>query len=640
MSSSLFVVARSWTGASAAALLLCWCVAGCSDSDDGGSGSSDDQSSSRTDRGGRVDRDTTVSETNEEDVDDSDEGGQDTFTVADETDRGRVDTGPSLPPLGTECNDNQPCEENLVCLDGFCRSRECAGAVSSRSYLGCDYLATDLPNLAYSTSGGTPDSPLGVVLANSSSTDPAPVWVNDANGNPANLVGEVTIAVPAISGLPAITPVTVYSMLTDSTGAAVNQGIGSAQNLDIPAGGMAVMLLPHHGYVTESRVSRQAYQIRTERPVAAYQFGPYCCNYSFTNDASLLLPVATFGTEYRFIGVPSWDLADDPLRGEVTGTGATLTVIGSRPATEVTVTLQPGASVRADPGGRITINGSQATALLGQAEVMHLFSGPAVERGDSRPLGVDLTGARISASAPVAVFSGHECTFYPQDEAACDHLEEQLFPVDTWGTEFALVPPVLRTRAPARASEAIFWKFVADRDSSVVTFSVPFADLSPRQPGFDGVPFCGDLVTDGSSMTLNAGEFCEFGTRDPVSVTSTQPLQVMGIISGQDSTGVAVNAFGQHAGDPAVFLVPPLGQYRLDYQFMAPTTYFSDFVTVIVPLDAQLTLDGDVVDLRTGTAVPGQNLVYRHLPIEDGPHELRSTREFGIQVFSRPVTVD
>jgi len=495
-------------------------------------------------------------------------------------------------------------------------------------------LAADLPNLAYANFGGTPDSPLGVVLANSSSTDPAPLWVNDANGNPATLVGEVTIALPDVPGLPAITPVTVYSALTDSAGAAVNQGIGTAQNLDIPAGGMAIVLLPHHGYVTESRVSRQAYQIRTERPVAAYQFGPYCCNYSFTNDASLLLPVATFGTEYRFIGVPSWDLADDPLRGEVTGTGATLTVIGSRPATEVTVTLEPGASVRPDPAGRITVSGSQATVLLGQAEVMHLFSGPAVERGGSRPLGVDLTGARISASAPVAVFSGHECTFYPQDEAACDHLEEQLFPVDTWGTEFALVPPVLRTQAPARASEAIFWKFVADRDGSVVTFSVPFAELSPRQPGFDGVPYCGDLVTDGSSMTLNAGQFCEFGTRDPVSVTSTQPLQIMGIISGQDSTGVAVNAFGQHAGDPAIFLVPPLLQYRLDYQFMAPTTYFSDFVTVIVPPDASLTLDGEVVDLRTGVAVPGQNLVYRHLPIEDGPHELRSSREFGIQVFA------
>ena len=611
-------------------LVSTWSVA-CSDEiDDGGSNGTSDTS----DYGGRTTRDTGGGG----DVADNEDTSSPPSDTGNTTPDGpRIgDSGPTLPPLGSECDpsDESSCADNLECYDGFCRSRECVAAANARSYLGCDYLAADLPNLAYAPMGGTPDSPLGVVLANSSPNLPAPFWVNDAIGNPAELIAEVTVAPPNIPGIPTTTPVTVFSMLTDNTGAIVEERFGTAQGLEIPGGGMAVILLPHHGYLEESRVSRQAYQIRTERPVAAYQFGPYCCNYSFTNDASLLLPVATLGTEYRYVGVPSWAQAPDPMGEPAVGLPAYLTVIGTRPSTVLTINLPAGVEVQPDPGGRITVSGSTVTVTLGQAEVMHLASATPTRLSSARPLGVDLTGARISSTWPVAVFSGHECTYYPQDQEACDHLEEQLFPVDTWGNEFALVPPVLRTRSPDTATEAIFWKMVADRDGTVVTLSVPFADLAPRQPGFDGVPYCGDMLTDLSSITLNEGEFCEFGTRDPVAVTGNLPFQVMGIISGQASTGFSVSGWGQHAGDPAIFLVPPLRQFRLDYQFMAPTTYYQDFVTVIVPPDANLTLDGETVDLRTGVAVPGQNLVFRHLLIDDGPHELRSSREFGIQVFA------
>ena len=605
-------------------------TAGISCGNDGDDGDSNG-SSTTTDRGGRTNRDTGRT---------GDDAGDDTTTTPGDSgttpDGPRIgDSGPSLPPLGSECDpgDENACGGNLECFDGFCRSRECVAAANARSYLGCDYLATDLPNLAYAPIGGTPDSPLGVVLTNSSPNLPAPFWVNDANGNPAELVAEVTIEPPNIPGIPASTPVTVFTMLTDGTGAVVEERFGTAQGMEIPGGGMAVILLPHHGYLENSRVSRQAYQIRTERPVAAYQFGPYCCNYSFTNDASLLLPVATLGTEYRYVGVPSWAQAADPMGDPSVGLPAYVTVIGTRPDTVVTINLPAGVEVQPDPGGRVTVSGSTVTVTLSQAEVMHLASGPPTALSSPRPLGVDLSGARISSTWPVAVFSGHLCTYYPQDQEACDHLEEQLFPVDTWGNEFALVPPVLRTRNPATATEAIFWKMVADRDETVVTLSVPFADLDPRPPGFDGVPYCGDLLTDASSIALDEGEFCEFGTRDPVAATGNLPFQVMGIISGQASTGF-MQAWGQHAGDPAIFLVPPLRQFRLDYQFLAPTTYYQDFVTVIVPPDANLTLDGEIVDLRTGTPVPGQNLVFRHLLIDDGPHELRSSREFGIQVFA------
>ena len=42
--------------------------------------------------------------------------------------------------------------------------------------------------------------------------------------------------------------------------------------------------------ITEASIRKDAFRVQTTYPVVAYQFSPYCCNYSFSNDASLLLP--------------------------------------------------------------------------------------------------------------------------------------------------------------------------------------------------------------------------------------------------------------------------------------------------------------------------------------------------------------
>lgn len=547
---------------------------------------------------------------------------------------------PETSPTGDECDpeNSDPelstCAGDEVCVDGLCRSRACSAAASSASYLGCDYLATDLPNLAYSPFGGTPDSPLGVVLANASTTQPAPFSVYAATGEIAQLVAETTITAPNLPFQPSFPPVTLYSSVLDADGAVTDEGFANADGRVIPPGGMAVILLPHRPAVTRSSISRSAFRIRTEAPVAAYQFGPYCCNFSYANDASLLLPIPTLGTDYVFVGVPSWrDVSTDGT--EVAGGyPASISIVASRPDTAVQVDLPPGASVIPEGGaGRVQIRGQRVTAFLQANEVMHLLSSPPPPSSGGI-VGVDLTGARVQATWPIAVFSAHECSFYPQEYGACDHLEEQLFPVDTWGTDFALVPPVLRTRQPASATEAVYWKIVAERDDTRIELSVPFASLSPREPGFVGVADCADRLEGDSTLVLRANESCEFGTRAPVALESTYPIQVMGIISGQNTTGFSGDFFGQHAGDPAIYLVPPVRQFRTDYSFLAPTTYFNDFVTVVSPPDGNMTLDGESVDMRTGVAVPGRDLVYRHLPIEDGPHALRSTRPFGILVFA------
>ena len=527
------------------------------------------------------------------------------------------------------------CLPGWVCSgDGRCRDPACATR-AERSYLGCEFLAVDLQNIAFAPFGATADAPLGVVLANADTALSTRVWVTEPDGAPAALIGEITVRPPLVAaGTPAVT---VRSEVRDEGGAVVEAGFDRAHPVDIPPGGMAILLLPHHPYAESSIVRSDAWTITTDRPVAAYQFSPYCCNYSFTNDASLLLPIAALGTDYRFVGVPAWRDPQQPDPGdpnpiEGPGLAATLTVIGSERATRVTVTLPRGAAVEPDPAGRLRIAGNTVQFELDANEVAHLTTPP--PGPGAPPRGVDLSGAHIAADAPVAVFSGHQCTYFPQEYSACDHLEEQLFPTDTWGTRFLLTPPRMRAPDPRLATEAIYWKFVARDPDTRIAFSVPFATLDSQPPGFVGVSDCADRLLDDRSFMLQPGETCEFGTRAPVAVSSDRPISVLGILSGQSTIGIAGAFGGAHAGDPSIFLVPPEYQFRRDYAFLTPTTYFVDLLTVVAPQGTALVLDGQPIDLAGAIAIPGSNQVYTHIELADGPHRISGDQPFGILVYA------
>ncbi|MBM2816222.1 MAG: IgGFc binding protein [Ignavibacteria bacterium] len=50
----------------------------------------------------------------------------------------------------------------------------------------------------------------------------------------------------------------------------------------------------------------------------------------------------------------------------------------------------------------------------------------------------DLTGSLIQSNKKVAVFSGHRCAYVPDSTLYCNHLVEQMPPINTWGKHFFL----------------------------------------------------------------------------------------------------------------------------------------------------------------------------------------------------------
>ncbi|MDR1223474.1 MAG: hypothetical protein LBL07_11440, partial [Tannerella sp.] len=136
----------------------------------------------------------------------------------------------------------------------------------------------------------------------------------------------------------------------------------------------------------------------------------YAINYySARTDASTVLPVPTWGTEYYLAtGIPT-----SSSRGSAY-------------------------SVTAKEDGTVVTLHNGTTQSLNKNEVYHFYGG-----------GADLTGGKVTATKPVAVFSGSGSSYGPgqgghycgnMGNASADHCYEQLWSVDKWGRDFFVWP--------------------------------------------------------------------------------------------------------------------------------------------------------------------------------------------------------
>jgi hypothetical protein len=94
-----------------------------------------------------------------------------------------------------------------------------------------------------------------------------------------------------------------------------------------------------------------------------------------------------------------------------------------------------------------------------------------------------------------------------------------------------------------------------------------------------------------------------------------------------------------------MILVPPLAQYQGDYVFRTPAEYETNYVTIIRPAGAEVTLDGaDVTDDDGWGPLGAQGgVTYEraHFPLGFGPHRVRAGGDdrVGIIVVGHDVAV-
>lgn len=554
--------------------------------------------------------------------------------------------------------DLEPCptEDEGRCVEGYCLDR-CKIAEVENSYIGCEYWAVELENHLLNEPNSQGKRPLlpenhppyAIVLANTSKTYDAEITVYSADGEFAQAVPSRKVGTDMQT--PADELAIVFSEVLNENGVRVGSTLsGDIDKFVLPSGSTMTLILNHRTIpFGATSLTKNGYQIVSSQPVVAYQFNPLCCNYNYSNDASLLLPTSALTENYMFmshtalatgVGAGGQDLVlSRPY-------GPALTVVATKPDTEVEIELRKARTPGGNRGFRDLIYGVTSSRISGPDSkgvmkvTMQPFEVLNVSGKIAQPV-EDLSGARIKASKPVAVFGGHTCANTPSGTGACDHLESQLFPMETWGRNFVAAPVKLRNPLPdmKNSREGTYWKFMAREDNTIIDTGINLNMPNVLRASSDNIPHCSQLAVDDDPargvFKLNAGEVCEFGTQRMFNIESTRPIMVGAFISGQQSVNNRVD-WGDYAGDPSFYLLPPNEQFRTSYSFMTPATYYNNYITVTVPSTGVLTLDGNIIrpsDWPDHEYSADGAWIRAHIRVEEGPHTISAPPAFGIVIY-------
>ncbi|MCB9506572.1 MAG: IgGFc-binding protein [Myxococcales bacterium] len=515
-----------------------------------------------------------------------------------------------------------------VCDLGQCIS-QCEFIRKRNSYIGCEYWAVDLDNAFVPAGGGqyidADGKPFAVVVANPSETLTAEVTVSMVDGP----VAQRSIAPGGLE----VIKLHFYASASD------REGIPLAD-------------------IQGTEIGSKAFRVESTLPIVAYQFNPLDNEIVYSNDASLLFPTSSLGTDYW---VMTRRQTFDSLKGYVTvaavleGTTTVTVTLPEYTLENPVVTL---AGVNHDTAESIPPmrGGDSRTFTLQQFQVLNIET--------NRP-GADLTGTHITADRSVAVFGGAEAANAPNDDSCvyrpsfddwvceatrltasptpcvngdgvpditlcsdfitccADHIEHQMLPAFAWGRRFNA------TRSVPRGDEADSWRVLADQDGTEVSLEgLP-----------DTWPLRGLLPSlSRRNVTLNAGEWIDFQSPVDFEINATRPVMVGQFLAAEQAPYPSSIDAEQaphedaHTGDPAFILAVPAEQYRSDYTFLAPDAFEFDYVTVTAPAGVEVLLDEEPISRDSFTSFGDGSYEVARLRVADGVHTIRSAQPFGLMV--------
>jgi hypothetical protein len=227
--------------------------------------------------------------------------------------------------------------------------------------------------------------------------------------------------------------------------------------------------------VTAAGLSRQAaLRISSDRPVTVAELeSDDLLTVATSSGGTMVLPLQalTAATGYEAVTYPQHASPDVVATDGGRGGAGRVMIVGTHDGTRVT--FRPRTAISGDPDGGFPDlpSGQDYVFMLDDGDVFQISTG--VE-------GEDLTGSLVTASDPVAVFSGNISTTYRSDVTginSADMAHEQMPPVNFWSTSWvaaALTPQAsvgcTSFFGPAGGS---IWEVVAWKDGTTVTVSVP-----------------------------------------------------------------------------------------------------------------------------------------------------------------------
>ncbi|AKU95629.1 hypothetical protein AKJ09_02293 [Labilithrix luteola] len=282
-----------------------------------------------------------------------------------------------------------------------------------------------------------------------------------------------------------------------------------------------------------------SFRLTADVPVSLTSMYPFGGAASYLPSATLVLPVATWGTEHMIVNGWEASFAGAP----------SVQIVASEDDTEVTIL--PKRDILGGPGVASAFANEPAKYRLSRGQHLQLVQTD------------ELTGSIVVSTKPTSTFGGNSCAFVPASASACDILNQQIPPFEQWGAEYVGVG--YRPRA-GNEHEPMPYRIVAARDGTRLEYE--------------------PTIPPGAPTTMNAGEVGTFpqGTGDAF-VVRTQDIEHPIYVSahmtggGGDFTPKAPSYGG--TGDPEFVNVIATAQYSNSYSFYADSSYAETSLTII-----------------------------------------------------------
>ncbi len=302
--------------------------------------------------------------------------------------------------------------------------------------------------------------------------------------------------------------------------------------------------------VVEKVYKDNGIHITSDYPVIVYVL----VNFNRSSDGYLALPVSGLGKDY--VAASYGDLG----QGQDSRFPSEVCIVAAFDRTSIAFTLG-GNSVTETPGGLQP--GQTATQIIDKGDVW-VFNSDGNE--------ADLTGSKISATKPVAVFSGNVCANVPTTVGNCDYIVEMDLPSFAWGKTY-FVPKV-----PDRSRPSIVRIFAKEPGTTIYRDGQNIGTIA----SFGGVISKGYLEMR-MVPYADIPQSAAFHSDKPIAITFY-------------NTGATEDGFPRPLGDPYMTAQTPLEQYTDEITFFTPGVIGKSFSENYLNLIYETNQDGFMSD--------------------------------------------
>jgi len=338
--------------------------------------------------------------------------------------------------------------------------------------------------------------------------------------------------------------------------------LGKTINKRIPAHDLQEFEIPAPDQLRISKKDKGKGVQKVVDIIASEEIGVYGINRrKVSSDAFLALPEDVATTKYIIPSYPGYRTRRTKNPGEVA-------IVAYKDNTEINIRVR---------------GVDQVQHTINKGEVFEWF----ITNEDPDD---DLTGAIITSSEPVGVFSGVICANIPHDNGLCDHIVEQIPPLATWGRNYITAPLTRRLAGD-------IFRIISGAENNIITIS-------------------------GESFPLDhEGDFVELDIPSNEShvISCTDACLVVLYCKGKNIDGVLA--------DPFMMLIPPIEQFSHEYIFATPDDErvkkeFDNYVTLVVKTveKAGVKLNDKLLGDEPWVEVPGSEYSYLIKEIKSGIH--------------------